>query len=60
MKQIITTALVEAYSLCPRKAFLLASRQLIAQLFPTGDRSAFVALDRQLIASFGVGRDSLW
>src|SRR5512135_1808570 len=37
-----------------------ANRQLIAQLFPTVDRSAFIALDRQWIASFGVGSDCLW
>src|SRR5512135_322068 len=37
-----------------------ANRQLIAQLFPTADRSAFVALDRQWIATFGVGSDCHW
>jgi hypothetical protein len=41
------------------KATFAATRQLIAQLFPTADRSAFVAWDRQGIASFGVGPDRL-
>src|SRR5260370_41651466 len=37
-----------------------ANRQLIAHFLPTADRSASVALDRQRIASFGVGPDCLW
>ena len=37
-----------------------ANRQLIAHFFPTADRSAFVALGRLWIASFGVGPDCLW
>jgi hypothetical protein len=39
---------------------IAANRQLIAHLLPTADRSAFVALDRHLIASFGVGPGSFW